>query len=160
MSMFLFPPKNYLYTKTKVKYLLPVLCIFIFSACRQPEGSQNFDSPPIAPIPPERFCFEQMPGNTSNVTNFELNLEGDSASGKIYYAKNTGTNSGEFSGFFGGTTLVVKCKLKSDTGIVVEEEKWNLRNDSLFRIVNIPTHDSGGATPNQVSYMLRKVLCK
>ena len=165
MNRFFFPLKNYLYTKTKLRYLIPVLAIFIFTSCSQGNGgvSQSYDMPPGAPIPPEKYCFEEK-ANGINSTKLELNVVGDTAYGIVNYDKAANLPTGNFKGVLYGTTLIVNYKFKTDTGLVTQEQEWNIVDDSLSLVIQRKTGnsttDSGALTQVYYSGSLHKVPCK
>jgi hypothetical protein len=157
--------KNYLCAKSNLKYLIPVLAVFIFTSCSKQAGSQSYDLPPTAPIPPEKYCFEQKAAGSSDFNRLELNVEGDSAYGKVDYAKSMKAPSGNFKGVLYGTTLIIKYKFKSDTGLVTQEQEWNFVNDTLFRTTVNRVRDT--LAENKVDsahvhvlYALHKVPCR
>jgi hypothetical protein len=157
--------KNYLYTKTKVKYILPFLAIFIFTSCKSKIGGPTYDMPPTPPIPPEKYCFEGVLGNGHDISRLELNVEGDTVYGKVDYAKSDSTPSGTFKGVMYGTTLIIKYVFKSDTGVVNQDQEWNLDKDNISRKITkqIPDSVSRGkriVSRFFVSAPLHKVPCK
>ena len=169
MNAFLYPLKNYLYIKTKVKYIIPVLAIFIFTACTTTNKKGvvvgvSYDMPPTAPVPPEKFCFEQKTSN--NATNrIELTVEGDSVTGNVDYAGSENIKKGDFKGVILGSTLIVSYKFKTDSGFVTQEQEWKIENESLFNVSIKQTPDTLSADKKALnqswfSSPLHKVACK
>ena len=165
MQSSLFGLKNYLYAKNELKYLIPVLAVFIFTSCSKKVGSQSYDMPPTAPIPPEKYCFEQKTSGSSDVSRFELTVEGDSAYGSVDYAKSANMASGDFKGVLYGTTLIIKYKFKSDSGLVIQDQVWNIVDDTLFKNPIKEKNDTateavGVSKRLPGSYALYKVPCR
>ena len=124
-----------------------------------------YDLPPTAPIPPERYCFEQSKSNGTTIAWVELTVEGDSAFGKVEYDKTENVPGGEFKGVMLGTTLLVNCKLKTDSGITLQDQEWKLERDTLFRIKALQTTDTAkgdNKTAGKADFVavLHKVRCK
>ena len=107
---------KYIYKKYKVRYLFIILVAITFTACKEVDNHGKliksiptvYDLPPNAPIPPERFCFEQ--NGKSGLTKIDLNIEGDSVFGRIDYPKAQHLPQGNFDGVIYGHTLVVNYK--------------------------------------------------
>lgn len=140
----LFKLGKYLPLKNKTVFVIPVLAAFLCTSCLSSvvkrhgfstevnEKPMPYDIPPTAPIPPEKYCFEQkIAGATAKI---ELNLVGDSAFGKIDYAKAGSAGEGEFRGIIYGNAVIVTYKFKTDTGVVNLEQRWKFAADSIYKI--------------------------
>ena len=173
MFIVFFQPKIYLYAKNKVKYIFPVLAIFFFTACTSPKGKGGmnipgeraipYDMPPTAPVPPEKYCFEMHDGTDNS--KMELTIEGDSAYGKIDYAKTTNLTSGEFKGVIYGNTLLVSYQFKTDNGIKREDQKWKLEKGNIYKVNEVIIPDSLQSKADSLKkiplkVVLAKVPCK
>ena len=162
MRTYLFQSKNYLYKKSNVKYLIPVLCIFIMTACSKSKGGGPqtiYDLPPTPPIPPEKYCFEEAgPGKT----HIELNVVGDTVTGTVNYGKD---HKGDFRGVIYGTTLILNYIVNTGNGSISREQEWKMMNDTLYRSAETLQPDSfliakGVAAQFSLPDGLHKVICK
>ena len=138
-----------------MKYILPILVALAFTACSKGKSgkSQNtfsYDLPPNAPIPPVKYCFEQMTGGT----HLDLDIEGDSAFGKISNGKQPYLKDGNFAGVIYGKTLIVNYKLKSDSGQQSREQQWKFVNDSIY----LMNQTQSGSSTAMATFF--KVPCK
>src|ERR1017187_9440241 len=67
--------------------LTPFLFIFLFSMCPKggiKEREAPYELPPVAPIPPQKTCYELKQGEKGqDITRLELIIEGDSVFGNM-----------------------------------------------------------------------------
>jgi hypothetical protein len=152
--------------KKYVKYILPILAIFLFTACKNSGGTDvPYDLPPQAPAPPEKFCYAQIGIDSANTT-MELTIAGDSIFGTLDYLKWEKQRSGNFSGVIYGTTLLVTYKFKGDSSAQSVREEWKMVDDSLFEKTKRPMYEVtvGDRTtlvnPDVLQSTLFKVPCK
>ena len=122
-----------------MKYLLSVFVVLAMTACNDFDNRGKivkkipltYDLPPNAPIPPERFCFEQ--NGKQGITTIALNIEGDSVFGQIDYPKAAHLQAANFLGVIYGQTLVVNYKMTKENRDLLIEQEWKMHEDSLYK---------------------------
>jgi hypothetical protein len=130
-----FPRKIIFTQKNTVKYILPFLAVFIFTACSKgkKDTAMPYELPPSAPIPPEKYCFEQRTTDNINPASLELTIAGDSVIGILNFKKSATPRKDNFVGVIYGNTLIVKYMFKVDTGWQSQDQQWKISGDSIYK---------------------------
>ena len=124
-----------------------------------------YELPPSAPIPPEKYCFEQKATDNANPASLELTIAGDSVGGKFDFPKSAGPRHDLFTGVIYGNTLIVKYMFKADTGWQSQDQQWKISGDSIYKTTkrlnrSLPEDSTSQMALANLPTKLFKVPCK
>jgi len=124
-----------------------------------------YELPPSAPIPPEKYCFEQRGADNANPASLELTIAGDSVGGIFDFKKSASPRHDLFTGVIYGSTLIVKYMYKVDTGWQSQDQQWKMSGDSIFKTNkklnrSVPEDSTSQMALANLPKKLFKVPCK
>lgn len=142
-----------------IKCLLILPVLILTSSCHLMIKKKKHDevpyvTPPVAPIPPENYCYES---NTGNKAQLQLTIAGDSVFGKL-----ESETSGTFTGIVYSNTLLITYNYDIAGAHRSEEREWKLAGDSIYEKPVEPVQlDSGQAAAKITSPLsMHKVPCR
>jgi hypothetical protein len=126
-----------------------------------------YEIPPNAPIPPQKFCYQLAPGTSSDAVYVELNIAGDSVSGKLDLApsKRAATHGTLGGQIFGNTIFLSYTYQGIDGRTRVEPQEWKFGSDSLVKkVIDVNNTDTLADQKylDKILYLnvMHKVSCK
>lgn len=126
-----------------------------------------YEVPPNAPIPPQKYCYQLAPDVSSDAVYVELNIAGDSISGKLDLtpAKRAATHGTLNGQIFGNTIFMSYTYQGIDGRIRTEPQEWKFGGDSLVKkVIDVNNTDTLGDQRylDKILYLnvMHKVSCK